>query len=423
MHSNNEIRAEVITIGDEILWGQITNTNATYISARLAELGYRTVRQTSIGDTAEAITGALQEALARAHVVLITGGLGPTKDDITKKTIAQYFGTAVVAHPDAVADLEAYFTARGRAMNELNMLQAHLPENATYLKNERGTAPGMWFEAGLDQVVISMPGVPAEMKHLMEVRVLPKLLTRFQTQAIVHRYLQTVAIPESDLAIKLNDWEDALPPHVKLAYLPSRGRVKLRLTGTGPDEHNLKAELEALAQAAVPIIGKNLYSQQDEDVETALAEQLMAHRATVAAAESCTGGAFAARLTAQPGASRYFAGSAVVYNRPAKEALGVPKQVLDTFGIYAPETAQAMAEAARAFYGTTLAVACTGIAGPATGQDPVPVGTIYIACAGPQGTQAKALLLTPDRATNIEVAVVHMLNLVRIMLQELVTPA
>lgn len=417
-----DIRAEIITIGDEILWGQITDTNSSYIASALTDTGIRTVHRTSVGDDAQAIREALQAAMGRAHVVLITGGLGPTKDDITKKTLADFFGVPLVEHPEAWADLQSYFTARGRAINPLNRLQATLPENAVYLKNEKGTAPGMWFEAPYDRVIISMPGVPAEMKHLIDERVIPRLQQRYRTPSIVHRFLQTIGIPESDLALKIEAWEDALPSHVRLAYLPTRGRVTLRLTGIGEDVEALGKQLDALADAAVPLIGSGLYSRQKEEIEPALARLLQANKLTLAAAESCTGGSFAARVTAYPGTSKHFLGSAVVYNEAAKAAIGVDPALIQEHGVVSKACAIAMAEAARSFFQADYAVSSTGIAGPAGPTDPVPVGTVHIACAGPAGTVHRELHLTPDRTLNIDLAVTNMLNLVRLTALQAITP-
>ena len=413
-----DIRAEVLTIGDEILWGQITDTNTQFISAALADIGIRTVHKTSVGDDEPTILDALAAAFSRAEVVLMTGGLGPTKDDITKTTLAKYFDSALVEHPQAWADTQAFFAYRNRPINDLNRLQATLPDKAVYIQNERGTAPGMWFEAGDDKVAVSMPGVPSEMRHMMQNQILPRLQKRYKTPAITHRFLQTIGIGESDLAQKIEAWEDALPPHVKLAYLPSRGSVKLRLTGIGEDAEALGKVLDALADKAAPLIGANLFSRTDQEIEQALADLFVKENLTLSAAESCTGGAFASRLTAQAGASLFFHGSAVVYTENAKRTLGVDPTVIERCSVYSIECAEAMAEAARRFYGTHYAVSSTGLAGPATPEDPLPVGTIFIACAGPAGTISRELNLTPERAANIEFTVISMLNLVRLQVLE-----
>jgi len=409
-----DIRAEVLTIGDEILWGQITDTNSQFISATLTDIGVRTVQKTSVGDTEQAILDGLRAALSRADIVLLTGGLGPTKDDITKKTLATFFGAELAEREEAWEDLQVFFERRKRPINPLNRLQATLPTNAVYIKNERGTAPGMWFDVADNKAVVSMPGVPAEMKFMLQNYILPRIKAQYPTPSIVHSFIQTVGIPESDLAIKIEAWENTLPPHVKLAYLPSRGKVKLRLTGMGEDVDALAAELGALGDAAIPILEHTVYSRKDEELEQAVGSLFMAKKLTLAAAESCTGGAFAARITAHPGVSAFFKGSAVVYTEAAKEALGVDPEIIRTYRVVSAECAIAMAEAAKAFYQADYAVACTGEAGPISSDPEVPVGTIFIACAGPSGTVHKALNFTPDRATNIELTVVAMLNLVRL---------
>ena len=243
----NTIRAEVITIGDEILFGQITDTNTAWLGTELTNIGIRVVRKTSVGDQAEAILQSLHEAHERADIIIITGGLGPTKDDITKKTLCTYFGVGMVRNETALALVTSFFEKRGRAMTDLNRGQADLPANAVYIQNDWGTAPGMWFEYQRAnepaRVYISLPGVPFEMKHLMTNRILPRLTEHFQTPIIKHKMIRTVGIGESFLAERIEAWEDALPDHIKLAYLPSFGGVKLRLTATGDDDAQLDREL------------------------------------------------------------------------------------------------------------------------------------------------------------------------------------
>jgi len=413
-----DIRAEVLTIGDEILWGQIVDSNSAFMCAELTKIGVRTVCKTSVGDSKYAVTDALQAALTRAEIVLITGGLGPTKDDITKKTLADFFNATLVEHPQAWDNLQQMFARRGRVINELNRAQALLPDKATYIPNDKGTAPGMLFTTPTGQLVVSMPGVPFEMKHMLLAYVVPKIKEAFTTPIIVHRFLQTVGIPEAELALRLEAWEDALPSHIKLAYLPSRGRVKLRLTGTGAQATLLKQDLEHEAAKAIPVLGKYLFSHQDQELEQYLTDLFVAQNLTLAAAESCTGGAFAQRVTAWPGAGSWFNGSAVVYTREAKIQLGVRPDIIDEQGIVSEACARAMAIAAKAFYGADYAVACTGVAGPGLPTDTPPVGTIHIACAGPGGAVVhQQLALLQDRAINIDLTVINMLNMVRLQIE------
>ncbi len=259
-------KAEVLTIGDEILFGQITDTNTQWIGKELSDIGIRTVRKTSVGDQAEAIVSAISEALERADVVIVTGGLGPTKDDITKHTLCQIFDTELEINEDALALITSFFEKRGRVMTELNIQQAALPKKCTYLRNDWGTAPGMWFEVD-GKVLVSLPGVPFEMKHLMTERVLPRLKAQFKGPIIKHRIIRTIGIGESFLAETIESWEDSLPPHIKLAYLPHFGQVRLRLTATGTDDARLLGELDEETRRVMPMIEKFVYGFGEDDLE------------------------------------------------------------------------------------------------------------------------------------------------------------
>ena len=289
--------AEVITIGDEILYGQITDTNTQYISEELSKIGIRTVRKSAVGDTEAAILQILEEASSRADIILITGGLGPTKDDITKHTIAKYFGVGLVRHLPTLNQVTDFFARRGRDMIDTNSQQADVPSNCEVLMNSMGTAPGMWIE-NKGKIFISMPGVPYEMKHIMQTSVIEKLKLHFELPVIVHKMIHTVGIGESFLAEKIKDWENNLPSNIKLAYLPSLGIVKLRLTGLGNNEELLKKEIDDLTKKLIPISEDYIFGYDTNGKLEAIVGQLLKDRNfTIGTAESCTGGYLAHLLT------------------------------------------------------------------------------------------------------------------------------
>ncbi|MBO0951277.1 competence/damage-inducible protein A [Fibrella forsythiae] len=412
------IRAEVITIGDEILFGQIIDTNTQWISTELTNIGIRTVRKTSVGDEASVILAALSEAAARADVVIITGGLGPTKDDITKKTLCEFFGVGMVRNQAALELVTGFFEKRGREMTDLNRMQADLPENAEYIQNDWGTAPGMWFDQeGI--VFISLPGVPFEMKSLMTYRMLPKLKERFEMPVIRHKMIRTIGIGESFLAERIEAWEDALPPHIRLAYLPSFGQVKLRLTATGTDSDQLGRELDEQVANVMPLIGNHVYGFDADEIEQVVIRLLKEKDLMLGVAESCTGGQVAATLTKVPGVSAVFAGGVVSYSNEVKIiALGVNPETLGQFGAVSEPTASEMAEGVRIMLGTDVGIATTGIAGPDGGTPDKPVGTIWIAVATDKGTVTKHLKLGQYREQNITLTTTYLLNLLREQLIE-----
>lgn len=414
----NSVRAEVITIGDELLFGQITDTNTAWIGTELTNIGIRVVRKTSVGDQADAILQALTEAHHRADVIIITGGLGPTKDDITKKTLCTYFGVGMVRNETALALVTDFFEKRGREMTDLNRGQADLPANAVYIQNDWGTAPGMWFDYE-GRVYVSLPGVPFEMVHLMSNRILPELTNHFETPIIKHKMIRTVGIGESFLAERIEAWEDALPDHIKLAYLPSFGGVKLRLTATGTDNAQLDQELAAQVASVMPLIQKNVYGFDNDELETVVGTLLIHKKQTLAAAESCTGGYVSAQITKVPGSSAYFWGSVVSYSNSVKVSqLGVRPETLTQYGAVSEETIRQMAEGVRNALGTSIGIATSGIAGPSGGTPDKPVGTVWIACATEQRTVTRLLKLGQYRDQNIQLTTTYLLNMLR---EELLT--
>ena len=408
------VTAEIIAIGDELLYGQIMDTNSHWISQELDAVGVRVVRKTTVGDNRTDILTAFEEASKRANLILITGGLGPTQDDLTKPLLAEYFGCEIVEVPEAVAAVSAYFTRRGREMTRLNILQGHLPTCCTYVPNEVGTAPGMWFEQK-GCYWMSMPGVPHEMKKLVKDFVLPKLSQVFDLPVIYHKLIKTAGIGESWLADLIKDWENALPSHIRLAYLPSLGHVKLRLTAFGEDKKVLAAAVEQQIQNILPTINNYVYGYDEETLETAIGKLLKNSGKTLALAESCSGGYISHLITTVPGSSNYLRGTVVPYHNDLKQqVLGVSSATLAQHGAVSEETVREMATGVKKLFGSDYGLASSGIAGPDGGSPDKPVGTVWIACAGPDFVEAKLLQLTQDRLINIQLTGVAVLNLLRI---------
>jgi nicotinamide-nucleotide amidase len=408
------VRAEIIAIGDELLYGQIIDTNSHWISQELDLVGVKVVRKTTVGDDRKDILAAFEAAERRADLILITGGLGPTKDDLTKPLVAEYFGCDIVEFPEAVRAVSEYFTRRGREMTPLNILQGHLPSCCTYIPNEVGTAPGMWFERN-GTYWMSMPGVPHEMKKLMKDFVLPKLPEIFPLPVIHHKVIKTVGIGESWLADLIEDWENSLPSSIRLAYLPSLGHVKLRLTAFGSSKEDLVKAVDKQVDAVLPLIEKYVYGFNSETLETAIAKLLKAEKKTIALAESCTGGYISHLITSVAGSSAYFQGAMVPYHNQFKnELLGVEKDTLTKFGAVSEETVTEMARGVRKLFHSNFGLASSGIAGPDGGSVEKPVGTVWIACAMENHVETKKLQLTQDRELNIQLTGVAVLNMLRI---------
>ena len=408
------INAEIITIGDEILYGQITDTNTQWISAELDKIGIRTVRKSSVGDSEEAILAIFEESSKRADLVIVTGGLGPTKDDITKKTFCKYFKTELITHPQALADVTEFFKKRGRELSGMNMSQGELPANAAFIQNAMGTAPGMWFEQN-GVVYISMPGVPYEMKGMMSLTILPKLQEYFKTPVIFHKIIRTVGIGESYLAEMIETWEDALPENIKLAYLPSMGNVKLRLTGFGDDLPAIESQVEEQFQKVLPTIQEYVYGFGKEELEDVIGRILTERKETVSVAESCTGGYLAHQFTKVSGSSAYFIGGIISYDNTIKiNQLGVKPETLNTYGAVSEQTVIEMSENVRKLMKTTYGLATSGIAGPNGGTPEKPVGTIWIAISSEKGVITKQLTLGGFREQNIHLTAINILNLLRI---------
>ncbi|MFT6827147.1 MAG: nicotinamide-nucleotide amidase [Roseivirga sp.] len=407
------ITAEILTIGDEILYGQILDTNAQWMSYELDQLGIRVVRKTTVGDNEKDILSAFEEAENRADLVLITGGLGPTNDDLTMPTLAKYFGSDIILDESVLAHVKDFFEKRGRDFTELNRRQALVPKMAEVLHNALGTAPGTWYERD-GKVFVSMPGVPHEMKNLMNEFVIPKVRNFFNSPVIYHRLIKTVGIGESFLADKIKDWEDSLPSHVALAYLPSIGHVKLRLTAVGDDREILKQDVQLLIDQLMPLAEKYIYGYDKTTLEEAVGQMLIAEKKTIAFAESCSGGFIQHKMTTTPGSSAYFQGGLVPYHNQFKiDLLGVKAETLEKHGAVSEECVIEMAERVREKFNADIGAASSGIAGPDGGSDEKPVGTVWIAYADGKKTIAKKLQLTQNRILNIELTEISVLNLVR----------
>ncbi len=381
--------AEIITIGDEILIGQIVDTNSVFISKALNEIGISVHQITSIQDDKAHILEALEAAKHRADVVLITGGLGPTKDDITKHTLCEYFEDTLVKNEEVLAHIEELFKkyVTSSTISSMNRDQALVPSKAQILPNKFGTAPGMWLEKD-NTVFVSMPGVPYEMRGLMTHQVIPKLQQEFERPFIYHKTILTYGMGESSIAMKIEDWENNLPDFIKLAYLPNVGRVRLRLTGKGQDREHIINAVDDYAEKLYPIIGDIIKGIEGKsNIITEIGDLLVAKGQKLAAAESCTGGRVASQITEESGVSAFFNGSAVTYALQSKiDILGVPKALIDEHSVVSAEVVEAMANGAANVYHSDYAIATTGNAGPAKGNSDVEVGTVFIGIRTPNGT-------------------------------------
>ena len=412
------MKATILTIGDEILIGQIVDTNSVSIAKHLNSAGIVVREKISIGDDRTQILGTVARALRDSEVTVITGGLGPTKDDITKKTLAELFHSGMHCDERVAAHVERMLTARGIDYNELNRSQALVPDACTVLFNAHGTAPGMWFERD-GHVVVSLPGVPYEMEHLMQDEVMPRLKARFALRQIVHRTLITAGLPESMLAKRIEAWENALPPYLKLAYLPNPGAVRLRLSAYEVEGESVAREIERQFEALRRLIPHNIIGYETASMQELVHRILTERGKTLATAESCTGGTIAARFTAMPGASVYFRCGVVSYSNESKAALlGVDPATIARVGAVSEEVARQMAEGARRVAGADYAIATTGIAGPTGGSAEKPVGTVWIAVATPEGTTAVCKQCGTDRGQIIDRASAFAIALLRDALEQ-----
>lgn len=411
-----KILAELLTIGDEILYGQIVDTNSQWMSVELDKIGVKVIRKTTVGDVESEILAAFKEAESRADIILITGGLGPTNDDLTKGCLANYFNCGLVMNEEALREVTEFFQSRGRELTDLNRQQALLPEACEKITNAMGTAPGMWFEKN-DKVFMSMPGVPHEMKKMMTDSVLPRLTKKYALPTIHHKVIRTIGIGESFLAEKIASWEKGLPDHFKLAYLPSLGEVKLRLTGFGNSLPILEKEVNGLVNELQPLAGQYIYGYGEDPIEVVLGKTLRERKLTLSIAESCTGGFLSHLITSVPGSSEYFLGSMIPYAYEIKmRQLGVKPETLEKYGAVSEPTIIEMANIVRAKFSTDIGVATSGIAGPGGATPDKPVGTVWIAYSDKHQTVTRKLQLSKDRLINIRLASMAVLNLMRLSL-------
>ena len=377
------MKAELITIGDEILIGQIINTNAVFLAKELNKIGIEIAQITSISDQKEHIIEALDASTKRAEVVILTGGLGPTKDDLTKHTLCEYFNDTLIENEEILAHIEEIFKKYvNTPINNQNRQQALLPSKASIFKNDHGTASGMWFEKK-DQVIISLPGVPFEMKSLMNQSVIPQLQKHFTRPFILHKTIMTYGLGESAIAERIEVWENNLPQTIKLAYLPNLGRVRIRLSSVGSDEELLKNTIDSEIEKLLPLINDIFVGFEDvTSLEIQIKEGFVNQQKTLALAESCTGGEIASRLTQVAGASKYFKGCAVAYHTQSKtDLLGVSAALINKYSVVSKEVASAMAENARKKFNATVGLSTTGNAGPSKGDSDAEIGTVWIAIA------------------------------------------
>uniref|UniRef100_UPI004055B108 competence/damage-inducible protein A n=1 Tax=Alistipes sp. TaxID=1872444 RepID=UPI004055B108 len=405
------MKATIITIGDEILIGQILDTNSRYISRALNAHGIVVAERTSIGDRRDQIVATLDRALAESDIVIITGGLGPTKDDITKHTLCDYFGSTLRYDEVEAEHIRTLLAARNIAFNELNRGQAMVPECCTVLHNAHGTAPGMWFEHN-GRVVVSLPGVPFEMQHLIDEEVMPRLKAHFDLREIVHRTMITFGIAESILAERIAQWEDALPEYLHLAYLPAPNVVRLRLSAYEVEGKEVRHEIDRQFATLRTIIPNNIAGFEDASVEELVHNILIERGDTLAVAESCTGGTIASKFTAQAGAAAYFLCGVVSYSNEAKcNVLGVNPRDIEQYGAVSEQVAKAMAEGARVVSGAKFAISTTGIAGPTGGSAEKPVGTVWIGVATPEKNFAVLKNCGTDRSQIISRATAYAIAL------------
>jgi nicotinamide-nucleotide amidase len=396
------MNAEIITIGDELLIGQVVDTNSAFLGQELTLNGIRVAQKTAVSDSPAHIKSAFDEAQKRADIILITGGLGPTKDDLTKHTMASYFGMKMRFDESVLEHITALFGRFGREVTATNRTQCEVPEGCITIPNANGTAPGMWFEQN-GKIFVSMPGVPYEMKAMFSDIVLPKLREKFSLPSIYMRTVMTQGIGESWLSDTLEEWEAALKQQgISLAYLPSYGTVRLRLTAHGNNYEELKAKVDANMQQLKPIIGKYMFATEDTTLPKVIGQLLTEQRKTIVTAESCTGGYIAHLITSVPGSSAYYIGSALTYANEAKESmLDVPMEVMRRHGAVSEEVVRLMAENIRKKLNADYAIATTGIAGPGGGTEEKPVGTVWIAVASAKETEAKVFQFGDNRERNV----------------------
>ncbi len=407
------MKAEIISIGDELLIGQTINTNAAWMGQELNKIGVDVYQITSISDTREHIIKALNDAVSRVDLILMTGGLGPTRDDITKHTLAIYFNSKLIFNQEVFENIKSFLSGRSIPINEFNRKQAEVPENARIFQNINGTAPGLWFETD-GRIIVSMPGVPHEMKALMKEQILPAISAFFITPVILHKTILTFGTYEARLAEILTDFEHSLPEAFSLAYLPKDGVIKLRLTAKGANKTALTKRMEHTTSELYRIIPEYIFGTGEDTLEQIIGSLLTNQGSTLSTAESCTGGRIAHLVTSVPGSSNYYIGSVIAYSNRIKERiLNVDPSLIHNHGAVSREVVEAMVQGVRQYFNTDYAVATSGIAGPEGGSDEKPVGTTWIAVVGNKGIVSKKYLFGGFRDRNIKRASLAALNMLR----------
>lgn len=413
------MKAEILTIGDEILIGQIVNTNSVWIAQKLNLAGIRVMHMESVADDKEAILEAFHSAGKRADIVLITGGLGPTKDDITKNIFAEFFDTELVIDAEVLNDVTGFFARRGKEITEINKKQALVPKGCTVIRNPNGTAPGMWMKKN-NTIFISMPGVPYEMKAMVSDFILPKLSREFKLPFIYHKTVLTQGVGESVLSEMIEKWEDSLvEKNIKLAYLPQPGIVRLRLSAFGKDEAKLKRDIDSEIETLIPLIknyvfGFEKYGEENPSIEKFVSELLRERKQTLALAESCTGGFISSLFTAIPGSSDIFKGAVIPYTNKAKQdLLNVSAATFTGTGAVSKECVEQMAQNVLSKFDADYSLAVSGIAGPGGGTDEKPVGLVWMAVANKEKVLAFKFQFGDNRQRNITMTANTSLNLLR----------
>jgi nicotinamide-nucleotide amidase len=407
------MKLDIISIGDELLIGQTLNTNANWIAKHLDHIGFSIRQQITISDEESTILAAVKDALTFTDVILITGGLGPTNDDLTMPVLNKYFGGKLVRDEKVYAHIEQLVTSRGFDMNENNQKQALVPDNCKVVHNPNGTAPGLWFEKD-NKVVVAMPGVPFEMKAMLSETIIPLLKEKYTLPEIVHQMVYTQGIPESVLMAIISEWENQLPKTIKLAYLPSPGRVKLRLSTIGKVRETLQQNINQEVDKLQLIIGDNIYATDEESIAEAIGKLLISKKQTIATAESCTGGYIAHLITSVSGSSEYYKGSVIAYANEVKEKeLNVNAHDIEQYGVVSKEVVEQMAWGIKNKMKTDYAISTSGIAGPLGGSDEKPVGTVWIGVATPKGVKSEKFVFGKQRTVNIERAAIAALGMLR----------
>ncbi|MBN1158391.1 MAG: competence/damage-inducible protein A [Bacteroidales bacterium] len=412
------MNAEIITIGDEILTGKVINTNAAFLSQELDKLGITVVRITTVSDTSHSILSSLEEASSRADLVITTGGLGPTTDDVTKYSMAEYFHSKMSINPEVLEQIKIFIRARGGNVNDKNKGQAMLPENCEVLPNRSGTAQGMWFSKN-NVNYVALPGVPYEMSEIFLNELAPRLKERYILPFIHHEMVLTSGISESAMAMQIGAWEAGLPSNIRLAYLPSPGILRLRLSGTDNNPEKLTDDMQTALRSLEAIIGSYIFGYNEERLEEITGDLLRHKGYTLALAESCTGGKISELITSVPGASDYFIGSIIAYANEIKtDQLGVSPDTLRTYGAVSREVAHEMATGVLKRLGSDYSIAVTGIAGPAGGTDRKPVGTTWIAVASGKRITSRIYHFGEHRGRNIQKASIAALFMLKKELED-----